>query len=244
MKNGAKTHAGSGDRKADAESLIRKDESPALQTDNSAQSRRPDGYWASKDGLEEARKTVGDFKEKNGRMPHPDELVKLVDSFVRAQYRQGRKLGEIKVLLGYDAESMKSRIQYSCWTTPEGVEKAQNIVHDFREQNGRMPSSAELKIIMPAFLNAQHRQGKNIYEIAMLLGYDKSQIASRKPNGYWTTNEGIEEARKTVHDFKEKKGRMPSSTELETLVNSFFFVHYRRGLRFGEIKALLGYDAD
>lgn len=64
--------------------------------------RKPWGYWLTEEGLAEAKRRIGEFREENHRIPDSSELQRLAGPFIAAQKRDGRRrtLPGIRRLIG------------------------------------------------------------------------------------------------------------------------------------------------
>ncbi len=133
----------------------------------------------------------------------------------------------------------KARRPYRWWHSKQGFEEAVSIVKEFKKENNRLPTNNEMitKLRLSAFLLAvakgvsfAENHATNLQEF-----FDESGLtdyvpevnqpeSSRRPKGWWNSQEGYDEATEKIKKFIVENKKLPSrSVAVNELDLSGFF---------------------
>lgn len=216
----------------------------------------PSNFWASCDGVAEAKRRIDAFVESNGRVPIAYELPELgLSSFYNRQRKLGRNLSDIMDMLGHE-NTPRSWTNYTAddirlfglpghpapagfWSSAEGTKEALRRVGEFISESGRAPGNAELQALgIRTFYKGNDFGRKHLRQMMVPL-YGRGINA---PVGFWKSEEGFEEAKRRLRQFGDENRRAPFEYELAGLGLDYFYKLQRdagRGIR--QVTILSGY---
>ncbi len=185
--------------------------------------RTPKGFWQSEAGAKEIRRRIDGYKEREGRLPSGNAINNLGLGSVIAYFNiRGLGIGAALSELGYGG------------TDPGG--------HVQPRRNGDV--AAEQGQDVSGYGRGLSRYGSH----KTYSGFDVQEVhrygrGLRAPNGFWTTEEGRNEAKRRIDKFREEYGVLPLTSDVHT-IGLFAFYSSNREVPWKVMLAQMGYSKD